>query len=266
MTKQYNYIEDFINFKRASGAYSFTYNEVYEHFDITKEALNLALLRVKKKGLIAQVRREFYAIIPPEYLLKGMLPATLFIDDLMKSLNKAYYVALFSASFFYGATHQSPMEFFVINSGAPLRNINTSKLKINFLFKKSWATQSVINKKTDAGYVCVSSPELTALDLFFYPDKVSLNRAYTVIQEMIFAIKPAALSKVAEDYPKVSCIQRLGYILDVYLKNEKLAQALSNVLLKKKYHYLPLSCYKKREGQRYKKWKIIINIEPEGDL
>jgi hypothetical protein len=43
-----------------------------------------------------------------------MLPINLFIDDMMKSLNKRYYVGLISAAALHGAAHQKPMEYYVI--------------------------------------------------------------------------------------------------------------------------------------------------------
>ena len=72
-------------------------------------------------------------IITPEYAQSGMLPATLFIDDLMKSLNRKYYIGLHSAAALYGAAHQQPMEFFVITENPPLRNIKI-KLFRSILF------------------------------------------------------------------------------------------------------------------------------------
>ena len=264
--RKYNYIEEYINSKRSVGAYAFSYNEVLGAFDVTAAALNMALLRLKKRHLIAQVRKGFYVILPPEFSSKGMLPATLFIDDLMKALNKDYYVALFSAAFFHGVAHQSPMEFFVVTSGEPLRPIKTPNLKINFFLKKKWDNQSVVLKKTDAGYINVSSPELTALDLFFYSAVVSLNRAYTILQELNTLLKPSPLYKAAIEYPVASCIQRLGYLLDVHFNSHKLADVLFKALNERKFDYLPLSCHNLRKGKRNAKWKIIINTEMEGDI
>ncbi|MEI9912619.1 MAG: hypothetical protein WDO71_25065 [Bacteroidota bacterium] len=47
-----------------------------------------------------------------------------------------------------------------------MRGIKNKKLKINFYIKKDWSEDDIIQKKTDAGYINVSSPEFTALDLF----------------------------------------------------------------------------------------------------
>ncbi len=91
---QYNYLEDFINKIRSVGRYSFSLAEIKQQFDISDKAINQNLYRLKTKKQVAQIRKGFYAIITPEYSQQGMIPATLFIDDLMQSLNRRYYVGL----------------------------------------------------------------------------------------------------------------------------------------------------------------------------
>jgi phosphatidylserine decarboxylase len=38
---------------------------------------------------------------------------------------------------------------------------------------------------TDAGFINVSSPELTALDLLSYVDKIGMNRVITILSELV---------------------------------------------------------------------------------
>src|SRR4030042_6092934 len=65
----------------------------------------------------------------------GILPPVLFIDDLMKVLNKPYYVSLFSASALHGAAHQQPFEFYVTTVYPANRRINSNGVIINFYIK-----------------------------------------------------------------------------------------------------------------------------------
>ncbi|HBG41805.1 MAG TPA: hypothetical protein DDW85_10430 [Porphyromonadaceae bacterium] len=159
-----NYLERYVTSVRVKGRYTFTLEELKVEFDLPNTAINQSLNRLKKKGDIAQVRKGFYAIIPPEYSIQKMLPPSLFIDDLMKSLDKPYYVALLSAAATYGAAHQQPMEYFVIAETPAPRSIMNKKLKIVFLSKNDWTKDGINQQKTNAGYINVSSPELTALD------------------------------------------------------------------------------------------------------
>ncbi len=262
----YNYLEDYLNKIRSQGRYAFTWIELKDQFDISDKALNQTLYRLKIKKKIAQIRKGFYAIITPEYSRQGMLPVNLFIDDLMKSLNKRYYVGLISAAALHGAAHQQPMEFFVITEKPALRGIKNKKLKINFYIKKDWSEDDIIQKKTDAGYINVSSPEFTALDLFFYNKSVGFNQTVTILKELTDEIKPAELSKTAKRYPQVAAIQRLGYILDKELQNEKLSDVLSKTLQDKKTFPVSLSNDRDKNGEMDEKWKIIKNIQVESDI
>lgn len=268
MTKaaiQYNYLEDFINRIRSVGRYSFSLAEIRQQFDTSDKAINQNLYRLKTKKQVAQIRKGFYAIITPEYSHQGMIPPALFIDDLMPSLNKRYYVGLLSAAALYGAAHQQPMEFFVITEKPALRKISTKKLKINFYVKKDWSDEDIVSKKTDAGNIKVSTPELTALDLLYY-NSIGINNTVTVLKELMAEIKPAELTKTAKRYPQVAAIQKLGYLLDKEIGNEKLADALSKALNSKTIFPVALSSKKSKIAAVDEKWKVIKNVQIESDL
>lgn len=264
----YNYLEDYLDQVRSQGRYAFTWDEVKEQFPtLSDKALNQNLYRLKSKGKIAQIRKGFYAIITPEYSNQGMLPMYLFIDDLMKSLKRRYYVGLISAAALHGAAHQQPMESFIITEKPALRNIKNKKIKINFYVKKDWSDADIIQKKTDAGYINVSSPELTALDLFYYIDSIGINRTATILQELVTEIKPDNLMRVAKSYSQTAAIQRLGYLLDKELHNEELAKSLEESLKERRlFPILLLPNSKNTDGDTDANWKIIQNVKIESDL
>jgi predicted transcriptional regulator of viral defense system len=262
----YSYLEDYLLKIRAKGRYSFTYSEVLDTFDISEQALDQNLFRLKAKNAIALIRKGFYVIIPPEYSSRGMLPAHLFIDDLMHSINKDYYIALLSAAAMHGASHQQPMEYFVVTKSPALRCIRKNKIVINFLVKKQWDESDVVKKSSDAGYINVSSPELTALDLLYYSSKVGINRAFTVLEELYEEMNAIRLTHTARQYPQTAAIQRLGYLLDCELKSEKLSRSLHRVLERRKSFLTPLVASGPRKGETDHKWNIIVNSKVEGDL
>ncbi|KAF5277940.1 hypothetical protein FQR65_LT15906 [Abscondita terminalis] len=134
---------------------------------------------------VVMVRREFYVIVPPEYRAKGIIPTSLYVNDLMKFLNRDYYVGLLNAAAYHGAAHQQPQNYSIITEGIALRPIKNDKVDIHFYIKKSWNKQDIIKKKVDTGYINISSPELTALDLISYYNEVGgFNRVATVIEEL----------------------------------------------------------------------------------
>jgi len=134
--------------------------------------------------------------------------------------------------------------------------------------KKEWVDEDVMQKKTDAGYINVSSPELTALDLLFYMGSIGLNRITTILKELSSEIKASELIKTAKRYPQTAAIQRLGYLLDKELNYQRLAEALGKVLKGKKLFPVLLSNVKNKgnESSVDEEWKVIKNIEIESDL
>lgn len=260
----YNYLDKYLTEVRSQGRYAFTLDELKNGFDLSYPALKQTLYRSKLKKEVAQIRQGFYVIIPPEYSKQGMLPPYLFIDDLMKSLDKPYYVGLLSAAALHGAAHQQPMGYTVIVQTPAPRNID--KLKIIFFAKQNFLQEGIIQKKTPAGYINVSSPELTALDFFDYIHKFGINRITTVLQELAETMKPASLLKIAKQYGNTAAIQRLGYILDREISSEKLSDALWKALNERTYFPIPLSPQKEKRGEPDSKWKVIKNMEIESDL
>ena len=260
----YNQFDNYLKEIRAQGRYAFTLDELKDVFQIQYPAIKQRLHRLKLKNEIAIVRQGFYVIIPAEYSKQGTLPPYLLIDDLMKSLNKSYYVGLLSAAALYGAAHQQPMGYTVVTENPAPRNID--KLNIVFFPKQNFLQEGIIQQKTAAGYINVSSPERTALDFFDYIHKFGINRITTILQELSEAIKPANLAKMAKQFPNTAAVQRLGYILENEVGAEKLSDALYKVLIERQFFVIPLSPQKNKKGETNSKWKIIKNVEIESDL
>jgi len=260
----YNYLDKYLIEVRSQGRYAFTLDELENKFKTPYHSLRQILYRLKKKNEIAQIRQGFYVIIPPEYSKQGIIPPYLYIDDLMKSLDKPYYVGLLSAAALHGAAHQQPTGYTVIAQSPAPRSID--KLKILFFSKQEFLQDGIVQRKTPAGYINVSSPELTALDFFDYIHKFGINRITTILQELLEEMKPSLLLKIAKQYTNTAAIQRLGYILDTVVSSEKLSNVLWKVLKDRNFFPIPLSPQKAKKGETDNKWKIIKNMEIESDL
>ena len=256
----YNHIENYLTEIQAKGRYAVTLDELKNHFDTSEKAILQNIYRLKQKKQLAQVRKKFYVIVPPQYSNRGMVPPTHFIGDMMSFLNRNYYVGLFSAAALHGAGHQQPMEFQVMTKKPPLRNIKNQKLNIRFFTKKNWEQDQIAEKKTETGYLKISSPELTAFDLVQHHKQIGgLNRIIPILEDLSETIKPALLSKTAKTQ-KTPNIQRLGYLLDK-LDNESLASSLYK-LLHDKTKKIPISlAHKERKGTVNENWNVIINTE-----
>lgn len=268
MVGQYGYLEDFITEIRSNGRYAFSLPEIRKKFKQSDEAIKKALQRLKKKSEIALIRNEFYVAITPEYRSKGILPPSLFVADLMKFLDKDYYVGLLNAAAYYGAAHQQPQSFSVITVKPSLRNIDNDNLKINFYIKKEWAASDVVQKKVDTGYINVSSPELTALDLVNYFEQVGgLNRVATVLDELCESIDANKLLDLVKRYSPITAVQRLGFILEEILNRSDLSEPIKEYLKTVKYFPVLLRPQKEKADMiTGNDWKVVQNVEIETDL
>ncbi len=269
MKAQYRYLEDFLVELRSNGRYAFSLHELRRHFQLSDEAIKKALQRLKQKKEVALVRKEFYVIVPPEYRSRGILPSSLFIAELMKFLERDYYTGLLNAAAFYGAAHQQPQDFTVITTKPSLRQIHSDKVKINFCTKQAWAKEDVVQRKIETGYLQVSSPELTALDLVFYFDKAGgFNRIVTVLEELADSLDAQKLAETAKRFHQVATVQRLGFLLDEILNQKELCQPLAQYL--KSVNHFPVLLRPQKEKPATKvtgnAWKVIANIELETDL
>lgn len=264
-------IKDWIDDQQKRGRITFFFQEVIERFPaISEQGVKNALNRLVKKIEIVSVLKGFYAIIPIGYALRGMVPPELYIDDLMKHLNRPYYIALLNAAVFYGAAHQQPQIFSVITSYPPLRDTTRKRNRIHFITTRKAIPQIWLKSfRTEYGDIQVSKPELTAADLVTFQKEIGgLSRACTVLYELAESIDFKLLDKEFFDYVPTSTIQRLGYLLENELEQSNLAEILRLKSQKFgcKFQKIPLKYSKPIEDCVVnEKWKIIVNEQIEID-
>lgn len=264
-----NYLQYYIEKLQSEGKYSFSLEQVRKDFPgYSEEALGLSLNRLSKKGKIVSVYKGFYVIVPPEYYSQGVMPANLFVDSLMKFLGKEYHVSLVSAAAMHGAAHQQPQEFFIMTTKPAMRSTFIKGVKINYAIKQSIHAEFLEKRNTVTGYLLVSSPELTAIDLVEYEKRIGgLSRVTTILEELCEKIKVNKLIALMESQVPLSVLQRFGYILDVILENTKLADTVYSFLSHRIIHWVKLKPGASKKGFPYNtKWKIIVNSEIESDL
>jgi len=263
-------VRDWIDDLQRVGRITFTLKEVYEQFPSHQEtAIKNTLTRLTDKNRIYSVWKGFYAIIPIEYSSQGIVPPVLYINDLMKYLDRPYYISLLNAAVFYGAAHQRPQEFCVVTTSGSLRSSTKKGVKINFTNKKKIPTELILPKKTKTGYVNVSSPELTAADLVQYEREIGgLNRVATVLNELAPELNFNQLTKLFFEYTPAPVIQRLGYMLDAELGYASIADKLLEKLNEfgSVNRNTPLKNRKSTlDCITNKKWRIIVNEQIEID-
>jgi predicted transcriptional regulator of viral defense system len=264
------WIRDWIEDLQKQGRLTFSLKEVEDRFaGLNKPALRNSLNRLVIKGEIVSVWKGFYVIIPLKYASRKIVPPVLYIDDLMKHLNRPYYVGLLNAASFYGSAHQQPQDFFVLSTPPALRDTTKKGIRINFVTRKEITTGLLKSFKTETGNVQVSSPELTAADLITYQNEIGgLNRTSTILNELAESFDIDSLNETFFENVPVSTIQRLGFLLEQVFEQTE----FSNKLLAKakelgySFQKIPLKNGNHIDGAVVdSRWKIIINEEIEID-
>lgn len=269
-SRQYQRAEDWVNHLLAKGKYAFALRRFRADFPGQSDTANkFALKRLVDKEQIISIHKGYYLIIPPQYRSKGILPPTLFLDAFMKELDRPYYLALLNAAAYHGASHQQPQEFFVVTGFPVLRPMQKKGLKLNYISKKEIPETLLDARKTEAGYLKISNPALTATDLIQYAKRVGgINRVATVLAELAESIKTDAFDANLLKHVPVTALQRLGYLLDKVLVNQPLANALYMALQKNNAHLfrIPLKASAPAKGfASDERWKVIVNTTIELD-
>ena len=261
---RYGYLGDFIIELRSNGRYAFSLAEVRSRYNQSAEAIKKALQRLRSKQEIVLIRNEFYAILPPEFRRKGMLPPSLFVADLMKFLGRDYYVGLLTAAACYGAAYEEPPGFSVVTRKPSLRDIDTRTLTIDFNIKKQWSAEDTIQKKVGTGFMNVSSPELTALDLVFFFDKIGgFHHISKVLERMTASMDAQKLVSAAQRFYQVTTIQRLGFLLSEVLNKKELSAPLAGYMKTLNYFPVLLQPEKRKPKSMIAKndWKVVKNVD-----
>lgn len=264
----YKYLAHYLDQLRSEGKYTFTGDEVKSEFGLNEKAYEKVIERFQNKNRITRLRQNFYLIIPPEFAVQKTLPLGYFVDDLMHFLERNYYAGLLTAAMYHGAAHQQPQTQFVVHEPSYLRPIENRRQTIIFCLKKEWSSEDIEQRKTDAGYINISNPSLTALDLVFYVDRVGgFNRTATVLAELVSEMEPHGLKATAQRFKQTTTLQRLGYLLEQALGQTELADALYAVLSQRSFYPTALSSATETENQKAPNmWKVIPNLDVEPEI
>lgn len=258
---------DYIRSIRRVGRYTFTLEDLEQDLSKHKRNIQKDIDRLREKGEVINIRRGFYIIVPDEYRNMGTLPTELYIDDLMKYLDCRYYIGLYSAAMFHGAAHQQPQEFYVINESPSIRNIKKENLSINFSEKKNFPNGDIEQRKTDTGYINVSSKALTFMDIIYFEKSLgSYSRIITILEELVDELSSNKLLKALENNFPQTVLQRSGYIIEKVLQREDLAIKILNKLKNKSIRKTLLVPSGKKIGEIDKKWNVQVNTHIESDL
>jgi predicted transcriptional regulator of viral defense system len=197
----------------SSGVNTFTLTEATQLLERTGDAVRKGLERLTRKRLIFSPARGFYVVVPPQFRRQGTVPATHFIDAMMKALDRRYYVSLVSAAELHGAVKPAASEPFQVMVDRHLtdRDLGTTEL---WFYKSRHAAYDIGIEKHDGptGPLRVASRELTAIDLVQHVDDCG---GLDHVALLLDALSPLRIPKLAEitGTRDLSTARRLGYLL-----------------------------------------------------
>ncbi len=264
-------IKDWVNDLQKKGKLFFSLEDVgIANPDILPTGVSSALKRLSTKGSITSVWKGYYVIVPLSYAVNGILPPIMYIDSLMHELQRKYYIGLLNAAAFYGASQQQPQAFSVFIQRPTLRDSQKKKINIQFICRNKFPSEDLLQKhKTQTGYVTISNAILTAADIIQYEKEIGgLNRACTVLNDLVEVLDFKNLSSTFFEFVSVSTIQRLGYLLEQVIEKVDLANILFEKAIEAGCNFQPIALKNRKSTENCiqdKKWKIIINTEIEID-
>ncbi len=259
-----NYIKQLLSYEE----YSFSLNELFENLKKNETSIKSELSRLIAKKEIVNLRKGFYLIITPRYSSVQKLPIQLYCEKLFKYLDRNYYVALFSAAKFHGASHQQVQRDYIITEKPKLNDISKNTIDIRFFTTSNWISKNIQIKKSDAGIFKVSSPALTIVDLIHHQTKLGgINRMLAVIEELSEELKEPDLVELLNWYPNKSTLQRFCFLLEELGINEDFQELIFMKL--KTTNFFPVLLSPKsneKPGAVNNRWKVAVNVKLESDL
>lgn len=262
-------LADFIKERLSFEEYAFSWDELVRATTNKSEtSIRSDLYYAVNNGDVISLRHKFYLIIPPRYSRIGKLPIELYIDKLFTFLNRNYYLGLYSAARYYGASHQQIQKEYVLHDKSSLLSISKGALKLEFFTVSNWPEKNILSRKGDAGMFKISSPVLTAVDLLYHQSKIGgLNRALSILEELVEEVELSDVKDLLSWYSQRSVLQRFGFLLNEYDPNSEPAELIYNHLKLQKFYPVLLSPKSSQKaGAVNNRWKVDVNIKMESDL
>ena len=251
-----------------SGRSTFTLEEAMSATSLRHPAIALALHRLKVRKLIVSPMRGFYVCVPDRYQLRGEVPPSFYVDDLMRHLGRRYYLGLTSSAAIWGAGHQRIQKDFAVVTLPRMRGGGLAHGMLRLVYREQMPEKHIVIRNADGGVVRFADAVLTAFDLVRHADLVGgMSSAATILAELLESVDFAASSDLGAFVPCVVW-QRLGYICETVLGDNEKSDALYRVWrsLGLRTVNTPLSPFERNhDGALNRRWHVKINLNLELD-
>lgn len=261
-------LNKWITQQEQRGITSFSFQQIRQAFHNRSEnTLKTDINRLSSSKRIQNVYKGFYVIIPTQYQLKGVVPPTYYINELMEYLGKPYYVGLLSAAALFGASHQKAMLTQVVTTG-PRSRISNKNTLLDWNYRQHIPSELIVSQNAEMGRINYSSAELTAVDIIQFASNIGgYQRAATVLAELVDSLDISKMECVLP-YTTITTMQRLGYLLEFVVFDQDKADMLYDIVKKRNGYFNTVLMSTDRlpsNNARRNRWRVNMNIDIELD-
>lgn len=263
-------VAEWIEISELKGMRYFSFSEVCTQFpNLSRQVVKNNLFRLRKEQKIYSPYREFYVILPTQYRLRAAVPPMFYMSELMEKLGRKHYFSLLSASVLWGAAHQRPQIDHVTIEAPGLFTASKQKRDVEWIVRASIPEKFVLTKPGEDGDIHYSNAELTAVELVQYEQKSGgLSQVATVLRELLEHTDFAHASEGVFQVCKDTAVQRLGYIVECVLGEERQGEVIYHEWTRccPAPHFIKLSTRSSEAvSRRDERWKIDVNATIEED-
>ncbi len=246
----------------AKGRYWATTAELEEMTGQKNAVLRTSLARLIKDGRVFSPARGLYVVVPSEYRSWKVVPAEWFIDGMMKHLGRDYYVGFLTAAALHGASHQAPQTFRVVTT-QPLKDRDIERVRLRFTASQHVADMPTERRTVHTGYMTVSTPETTIVDLAWRPSLGGgISNVATVLKE-IKGFDTELLARIAPLRNRPT-VRRLGWLIERFRPD--LDAHWLRVIARPDEGEPALLVPGRKHGRLDRRWGLRINTTVEPDV
>ena len=147
------------DFLLGRGQHTFVTAEAQALTGRSDDAVRKGLERLAQARRIFSPSRGFYVVVPAEFRSWGVVPGAHFVDGMMRTLDRRYYVALLSAAEMHGAAHQAPQVFQVMVD-RHVKDRDLGRVRLRFYTSRHAVEGAVEQRNVPTGRLRLSTCEL----------------------------------------------------------------------------------------------------------
>lgn len=238
----------------------FDTEDAYRILGTSKDSVNTALYRLRKKGRIEEIERGKYLLVPARAGYEGKWAEMPFL--IARHLVEPYYIGFASALNYWSMTEQVPSLTYIVTTRRK-KDVKYGPLRFVFVTLTENRFFGSIEETIDGKPVYISDREKTIIDCLLHPEYCGgLDEAAKAIWESWEDLDKKRMLEHAEKIGVKVVKRRLFYLLDVLeLKDKEIDDALQ---IHKPTGYMWLDpAWTKNALEYSKEYGLIINRSKE---